>query len=106
MAKAEGNFTQAQKFELRMLSKRQQMDMIKQELTNFKNDKFKTKVAEFLQWIHFILDPPHLFEQKFSTDLKNYLSTVRRYENDVIIMTGDVNRKFKNISISRNMPAP
>jgi hypothetical protein len=51
MTKAEGNISQAQKFELRMSSKKEQVDTIKKELSNFKNEKFKTKVAEFLYWI-------------------------------------------------------
>lgn len=106
MTKAEGSFTDAQKFELRMLSKREQVDTIKQELSNFKNEKFKTKVAEFLQWINFVLDPPKIFAQKYPSDLKIYLSGVKRYENDVIIMAEDVNRKFKHLSLSRGMPAP
>jgi hypothetical protein len=106
MTKSEGNFTQAQKFELRMQSKKEQVDAIKSELSNFKNDKFKTKVGEFLYWIMFILDPPKLFEQKFPSELKTYLSGVRRFDNDVILMANEVNKKFKSISMTRQMPAP
>ncbi|CAF0908630.1 unnamed protein product, partial [Brachionus calyciflorus] len=79
---------------------------IKKELNNFKNEKFKTKVAEFLYWINFVLDSSKIFANKFPSELKTYLSNVRRYENDVIIMAEDVNRKFKYLSLSRGMPAP
>jgi hypothetical protein len=106
MGKAEGNIAQAQMFELRMLSKREQVEAIKAELGNFKFERFKTRVAELLQWITFILDPPKIFEKKFPPELKNYLSAVRRFENDVILMAGDVNRKFKTISTSKTMPPP
>jgi hypothetical protein len=107
MGKAEGNIAQAQKFELRMLSKREQVEAIKAELTNLKHERFRARVAEFLQWITFILDPPKIFEQRlFPPELKNYMSAVRRFENDVILMAGDVNRRFKNISTSKTMPPP
>lgn len=106
MTKAEGSITHAQKFELRMESKREQVDMIKQELSNFKNEKFKTKVAEFLYWIMFIVDPPKVFEQKFPSELRTYLLTVKRFENDVILMAGEINKKFKSMSMTRQMPAP
>lgn len=106
MYKAEGSFTQAQQFELRMQSKKEQVHQIKKELSNFKNDKFKTKVAEFIYWINFILDSPGIFSQKFPSDLKNYLTKVKRYENDVIVMAEDVNRKFKHLSVTRGLPQP
>ena len=73
MTQAESSVTHAQKFELRMESKREQMELIKKELSNFKNEKFKTKVAEFLYWIMFIVDPPKLFEQKFPAELRTHL---------------------------------
>ena len=104
MSKAEGNLSQAQKFELRMLSKKEQTDVIKQELSNFKNEKFRTKVAEFLQWISFQLDPPSMFTQKYPSDLKACLSKVKRYESDTIVMAEDINRKFKYMSPNRNTP--
>jgi hypothetical protein len=106
MGKAEGNISQAQKFELRMLSKREQVDAIKGELTNFKYDRFRTRIAELLQWISYILDPPKIFELKFPPELKNYLSAVRRFESDVVLMAGDVNRKFKTLSTSKTVPPP
>lgn len=106
MTKAEGNISQAQKFELRMSSKKEQVDKIKRELANFKNEKFKTKVAEFLYWIMFILDPPKVFEQKYPAELRSYMANVKRYENDVIVMAEDVNRKFKTMSLTKMMPAP
>lgn len=106
MYKAEGNVTQAQRFELRMASKKEQVQQIKKELSNFKNEKFKTKVAEFLYWINFVLDSHHIFSQNFPTELKTYLTNVKRYDNDVITMAEDVNRKFKHLSVSRGTPAP
>ncbi len=106
MSKAEGNFTRAQKFELRMESKREQVEAIKKELTGLKHEKFRIRVAEFLQWLVFVLDPPKVFETKFPSELRNYLSHVKRYENDVILMAGDVNRKFKTLSTSRTIPPP
>lgn len=106
MTKAEGNISQAQKFELRMQSKKEQVDAIKSELSNFKNEKFKTKVAEFLYWIMFIMDPPKVFEQKFPSELRTYLSNVKRFENDVLMMTAEVNKKFKMMSLTKQMPAP
>ena len=106
MSKAEGNFSQAQKFELRMHSKREQVEQIKHELTNFKNDKFRTRVAELLQWIVFVLDTPKIFEAKFPSELRSYLNNVKRYESDVILMAGDVNRKFKSINPSKTVAPP
>lgn len=106
MYKAEGSFAQAQQFELRMESKKQQVHQIKKELSNFKNDKFKAKVAEFIYWINYILDSSTIFSQKFPTDLKSYLTKVKRYENDVMVMTEDINRKFKHLSVTRNLPQP
>lgn len=104
MSKAESNFSNSQKFELRMSSKKEQVQKIREELTNFKNEKFKTRVAEFLCWINLVLNQTELFSNHFPSDLKNYLAPVKRYENDVIIMTEDVNRRFKKISLTRDLP--
>mgnify|MGYP001811336209 CR=1 FL=1 len=106
MTKAEGNVSQAQKFELRMLSKKEQVDKIKAELTNVKNDKFRVKVAEFLQWVNYQLDPPSMFTQKYPSDLKTCLNKAQRYEMDAIVMTEDINRKFKYLSPNKNTPSP
>jgi hypothetical protein len=104
MSKAEESATHAQKFELRMLSKREQVESIKAELSNFKNEKFKTKVAEFLQWINLVMDPPSMFDLKFPSELKGYLTSVKRYENDLIMMADDINRRFKFMSPTKNAP--
>jgi hypothetical protein len=104
MSKAEESATHAQKFELRMLSKREQVQTIKAELSNFKNEKFKTKVAEFLHWINLIMDPPSMFDLKFPSELKGYLASVKRFENDLIMMADDINRRFKYLSPNKNTP--
>ncbi len=104
MIQAEGSVAAAQKFELRMISRKEQVERIKAELTTIKNDKFKCKAAEFLQWFNYQLDPPSLFSYVTPSDLKSYVSKARRYEGDLMSMVGDVNRKFRNLSPNKNLP--
>jgi hypothetical protein len=80
------------------------MNLIKRELTNFKNEAFKAKVAEFLQWISLQCDFPSSYQNHFSKDLKMYLSAVHRYRKDMVKMTQDVNNEFKNISPKPDLP--
>ncbi len=50
MTKAEGVITLQEKYSARMQAKDQQIDQIIPYLKNFKNEKFKYRVAEFIQW--------------------------------------------------------
>ena len=106
MSKAEGIFSQAQKFEIRMNSKTEQMVLIKNELKNFKNEKFKTRVSDFLQWVIFELDPPEFYKGVHPKALKSCLSNVKRYDSDFTILGEDINRQFKFISPSEVLPNP
>ena len=106
MIKAESSISSRQRFELKMKSKQEQVNILKAQLNNFKNEKFKMKVAEFLCWINFIINPSGVFDQKLPSDIKACLSKLSRYENDIIIMAEDVNRRFKNISLTTTSPKP
>ena len=96
MTIAEGNIAHRQKFEILMLSKQTQLEMIKKNL-NFRNEKFKIKCAELIYWMNFVLDPPSacssLSTSKFTNELKEYLSALQRYESDLLILVEDVNRQ-------------
>lgn len=50
MALAEMSSQVAEKYNARMDAKKEQMPQIKEELTYFKNEKFKNRVAELCQW--------------------------------------------------------
>ena len=104
--------------------KTSQMEIILDELTYFKNDIFRKRVAELLQWsmlnsgfnyfnyyhkfskINFknTLEPLKVFDRKFPQDLRLYLKEVKRYEGDLAVMAADVNRRFKFISPKDDMP--
>jgi hypothetical protein len=105
MVRAEGSIADAQKFELRMLSKKEQTDTISKELSIFKNDKFRMKASEFIQWIVYQMDPPSMFNYHTPTDLKNYLSKIKRYEGDMFMMLDDLKRKFRHLSPNSMTPA-
>jgi len=103
---AESNIVARNKLDLKLKSKHEQMTIIKSRLTNFKNEKFKTKVSEFLSWINFILNPVGAFDFKFPSDLKANLSKLTRYDGDIIMIAEDVNQKFKTISLTASTPPP
>jgi hypothetical protein len=50
------------------------------------------------------MDPPSMFDLKFPSELKGYLASVKRYENDLIMMADDINRRFKFMSPTKNAP--
>lgn len=50
MNRAEGIITLQEKYKTRMFAKRDQINEILPVLDNFKNEKFKYRVAEFIQW--------------------------------------------------------
>ena len=104
MTIAEGNIAHRQKFEILMLSKQTQLEMIKKNL-NFRNEKFKIKCAELIYWMNFVLDPPSACSSsstsKFTNELKEYLSALQRYESDLLILVEDVNHQFRNMAIPK-----
>jgi hypothetical protein len=50
MQKAEGNLKMQEIFSTRMEAKKEQVDIVKEELHYFKNETFRNRVAELLQW--------------------------------------------------------
>lgn len=50
MNKAEGIITLQQKYQTRMGAKKEQIGTIMPDLSNFKNESFKLRVAELIQW--------------------------------------------------------
>lgn len=50
MNKAEGIITLQQKYQTRMGAKKEQIAIILPDLSNLKNEAFKFRVAELLQW--------------------------------------------------------
>ena len=95
MVIAESNMDVRRKVELKLISKQEQIKILRSILDNFRNDKLKTKVAEFLSWLNFILNPVASFDMKFPSDLKKNLADISRYEGDISVMAEDVNIKFK-----------
>ena len=110
MTIAEGNIAHRQKFEFRMHSKKEQMELIKEHLTNFRNEKFKSKCAELIYWMNFVLDPPSACSSfstsKFTKELKEYLTALQKYESDLFLLVEDVNRRFKTMSMTLSTPYP
>ena len=106
MVIAESNMAARNKLDLKLISKQEQMKFIKNCLTNFKNEKFKTKVAEFLSWLNFVLNPVEAFGFKFPSDLKANLTKLERYDGDIQMLAEDVNNKFKYTWNAPNKPAP
>lgn len=106
MVIAESNIAARNKLDLKSISKQEQMRIIKASLTNFKNERFKTKVSEFLSWINFVINPVAGFDFKFPSDLKANLSKLMRYDGDIIMIAEDVNQKFKTISMTASTPNP
>ena len=80
------------------------LNEIRNQLTYFKNEKFKYRVAELCQWCVIQLDLPKLYDHKFPRDLKIFLSEIRRYNGDLKVMGGDINRRFKFISPTPDLP--
>ena len=50
MTKAEGDIKQQEKYIARMQAKQEQTDLIKEELSNFKNTLFINRVSELIHW--------------------------------------------------------
>lgn len=94
-----------ERYETMMETRNLQVNIIKAELKNFKNDKFKTRVAELLQWMCLQMDFPDSYENHYSKDLKIYLSAMRRYQKDMIRISQDVNTTFKSLSLKPDLPA-
>ena len=86
-------------------TRNEQISLIKAELKNFKNEHFKVKCSELLQFIYIQLDFPVSYENHFSKDLRIYLSAYRRYRKDMIKMAQDINLEFKTISPKPELPA-
>lgn len=51
MIRSEGMVTMREKYETRMCAKKEQVQSLLPHLHYFKNEAFKLKVAEFLQWV-------------------------------------------------------
>ena len=107
MFKAEEDMMYRQKFEFKMLAKQETINKCKARLTYFKNDKFKTKCAELVYWMHYILDPPNsIATQEVPKELKTSLEPIRKYDSDVEGLCDELNRKFKTISLTIGTPKP
>jgi hypothetical protein len=93
----EGHNVQAQKVQMKLEAKEKAIVKIKKQLTNFRNTQFKNEAATFIQWIIYQSDPPTMIGYQYPSDLKLYLSKVKRYEGDLEMIVNDVNEKFKNL---------
>lgn len=51
MMRSEGMITMREKYETRICAKKEQVQSLLPHLYHFKNEAFKLKVAELLQWI-------------------------------------------------------
>ena len=100
-----GNVALVERYETMVETRNDQISLIKAELRNFKNDHFKNKVSELLQFIYIQLDFPDSYENHFSKDLRIYLSACRRYRKDMIKLAQDVNQEFKSMSPKPELPA-
>jgi hypothetical protein len=64
-------------------------------LTNIRDEKLKSEISKFLQWMNYQSDPPTMFLYKYPADLKGILNKIKRYDGDLQMMCDDVNNKFK-----------
>lgn len=104
MARAEGLLTLQEKYVTRMTAKTDQINRILPHLGFFKNQKFKFQVAELIQWCLLQLDPPKLYTQTFSVTLKLNLEEMKRFDGDMKEIAADINRKFKFVSPTTQLP--
>jgi hypothetical protein len=101
----QGNVALVERYETMVETRNEQISLIKAELKHFKNEHFKNKVAELLQFIFIQLDFPESYENHFSKDLRIYLSACRRYRKDLIKLAQDINQEFKTMSPKPELPA-
>jgi hypothetical protein len=93
------------KYTSRMQARKEQCEKIKANLYNFKNEKFKAKVAELLQWCMLQVDPPKLlYDHYFSNELKLNLKNLKCYDGNLTLIAEDVNQRFKYMSPTKTTP--